>query len=477
MLYTERTRLRGLIRSFVEGKNVVPPVGLRMLDCMAKEFLEIHEVEAELKNWIMVEIHNSVWMPIIASIPYERRLLLLPQCLRHSKACSGEIDELGLLCHKCGKCTIPSMEDRADELGVMSMVAEGFTTVIQLIENQVIDAVIGISCLDSLEKAFPMLVNHAVPGVAVVLNKNGCVDTTVDVAYVNELMQASSDKEISLLNFDQTRHEVQRWFELGDITTDTPTKTLAREWMKSNGKRWRPFLLTAVYQALKGTSEIPEEVKRAAMAVEYFHKASLVHDDVQDKDKERYGAPTMNALHGDAIAINIGDMLLGEGYRILSKCEHKELLGLVAEAHVRLCEGQGKELMWTKNPAPLTVDSVLEIFRAKTVPAFGVALKMGLVCADCVDPELVNTLEDYAEAIGIAYQLADDLDDYAENSSMCKPTIVKALHDEHKDWSKDEIVAEVKRLKDEYLGQAMDVTELVTVMELKRLLMLINGRL
>lgn len=464
MSYNDRTLLRRQIKSFVEGKNLIPPIGLRMLDSLAKEFAEAYGREDVQKEWIMVEIHNSVWMPVIASIPYDRRLLLLPKCLRHSKECDGEIDELGLLCHKCGKCTIPNMEDRAEQFGVMSLVAEGFTTVIDLIENQVIDAVIGISCLDSLEKAFPMLVNHAVPGVAVVLNNSGCTDTTVDVPYVIQLMEATSEKEITLINFEQTREEVKSWFE-------TKQKGMG------NGKRWRPFLLTAVYQALKGTSEISEEVKNAAIAVEYFHKASLVHDDIQDKDMERNGEPTINALYGDDIAINVGDMLLGEGYRILSKCNRIQLIALVAEAHVKLCEGQGAELAWIKNPTSLTVGDVIDIFKKKTVPAFGVALQMGLVCADCEDSRLVNTLEEYAEAIGIAYQIADDLDDYEENNICKKPTIVQALMDEHPDWNKEDIMAEAERLREMYHNKAIDVTETIDIMELKRLMMLINGKI
>ena len=69
---------------------------------------------------------------------------------------------------------------------------------------------------------------------------------------------------------------------------------------------------------------------RAAIAVECFHKASLVHDDIQDKDEERYGQPTVHARYGEAMAINIGDLLLGEGYRLLASLPNKELLGVVA---------------------------------------------------------------------------------------------------------------------------------------------------
>ena len=76
----------------------------------------------------------------------------------------------------------------------------------------------------------------------------------------------------------------------------------------------------------------------------YYHY--LLHDDIQDQDPERYGQPTVHIRYGEAMAINIGDLLLGEGYRLLASLQNKELLGVVARAHVSLCLGQGAELAW-----------------------------------------------------------------------------------------------------------------------------------
>ena len=151
--------------------------------------------------------------------------------------------------------------------------------------------------------------------------------------------------------------------------------------MGGEGKRWRPYLLAATYLALTGEAEVPDDVQRAAIAVECFHKASLVHDDIQDNDKERYGKPTINALYGVPIAINVGDILLGEGYRLLSQCDARALTAVAADAHIALCKGQGMELEWSVSPRPLTLDWVLEIFCNKTVPAFEVSLVLGLICA------------------------------------------------------------------------------------------------
>ena len=122
------------------------------------------------------------------------------------------MDDLGLLCHRCGRCVIPDLQTLADRHGVLSLVAEGFTSVIELIRQHVVDAVIGVSCLDSLEKAFPLLVSHAVPGIAVALNDGGCKDTHVDTDYVMELLPQLSAETITLLDYDAIREKVDQWF-------------------------------------------------------------------------------------------------------------------------------------------------------------------------------------------------------------------------------------------------------------------------
>ena len=86
---------------------------------------------------------------------------------------------------------------------------------------------------------------------------------------------------------------------------DPATDDLAREWLARDGKRWRPYLATAIWMALEseGCAEAPaftDDVRKLAVAIECFHKASLIHDDIEDGDDIRYGAPTLHAEHGVA---------------------------------------------------------------------------------------------------------------------------------------------------------------------------------
>jgi geranylgeranyl pyrophosphate synthase len=477
----ERTRLRKALRDFVQNQNLCPPVSLKQLEELADAFIASFSMfngqcsmVNDFRPWLMVEIHNQLWLPIVAGIPHERRLLMLPKCLSKYGACQAEFDAYGLLCHRCGRCNIPRLQDKAEQLGGLSIVAEGFTQVIELIENRVVDAVIGVSCLDSLEKAFPLLVRHAVPGLAIALNDSGCRDTHVDEDYVEELLTMLSEEVTStLLDHEAIREQVNRWFtrsELEQFIQPDNDRTLGVciDWMSGKGKRWRPFLLAAVWQALTGKREMTDDVHRAAVAVECFHKASLIHDDVEDRDDTRYGKPTINALYGDAFAINAGDALLGLGYHILAQSNNAELLRFIADAHIRLCKGQGFELAWDGSPVPM--EFVMNIFSNKTVPAFEVSLMLGLSCTgDFL--HLRPMLKAYSEALGIAYQLKDDLEDFQQDHVLAShPSAVLALQMEHPAWSDDDVKAELQRLTDLYHQQALDVLNDLDELELKRLL-------
>ena len=490
--FEERTRLRGLVQEEVALRSVTPPLSLTTLQKWSQSLLERWHLPAAYQGWLMVELHNQAWLPFFSSVPYERRLLLLPQCFRNSSRCEADVDEIGLLCHHCGRCVIPNLEDDAASLGMMTLVAEGFTSVVELIRNGMIDCVIGVSCLDSLEKAFPLLIGNAVPGIAIPLNYDGCKDTQVDDSYVRQLMSSRNDEDAFLLDYSQLREEVNTWFSRDSLSSlmgqgGDQTSMIALDWMAEAGKRWRPYLVAAVYCALRSDDHPSDDVRKAAIGVECFHKASLVHDDIQDDDDERYGKPTVHVLHGVPMAINVGDALLGEGYHLLASCSDRRLLMAVTEAHLSLCKGQGMELAWDGS-AP-TMDFVIDIFRLKTVPAFEVSLLLGLICAGD-DEVLRDVFHRYAEALGIAYQLQDDLSDFhgmdersdTEDRINQKPSAVVAawmmqdetVPDKERMLKARQMVSDMAR---HYHDKAIAVLEEIHHTELKRLLFRITDKI
>jgi geranylgeranyl pyrophosphate synthase len=291
-----------------------------------------------------------------------------------------------------------------------------------LIQTGKIEAIVGVSCLSVLERAFPYMEAAAIPGVAVPLLQDDCIDTTVDLDWIWDYIHLTGDDQTRRLDLGQLREEVDFWFTPLNLDAimgpaKGATEKIAREWLCRAGKRWRPFLTVSAYQALRATpgAPLPEDLRKVAVAVECFHKASLIHDDIEDNDAERYGEKTLHEEHGVAVALNVGDLLIGEGYRLLADCrasaeQKAAMIRVAGEGQRELCRGQGAELIWARQPAPLTSIEVLDIFRQKTAPAFSVALKLGAIYAGQLD-EVDEVLSTYSEALGIAYQIRDDLSD------------------------------------------------------------------
>jgi geranylgeranyl pyrophosphate synthase len=397
------------------------------------------------RDYIGVLLNNEMWRESLASVPFERRLLLLPKCLRVENKCPAPFDEFGLLCKQCGLCTIQDLQAEAEKLGYAVLVAEGSAIVMSLIQTGKIEAIVGVSCLSVLERAFPYMEAAAIPGVAVPLLQDDCIDTTVDLDWVWEYIHLTSDDRTRRLDLGALRDEVEFWFSPASLdctlgTATTETEQIAREWLQRAGKRWRPFLAVAAFEALREDTgaATPEDVKKIAVAVECFHKASLIHDDIEDGDEFRYGEKTLHAEYGIPIALNVGDLLIGEGYRLLAGCkvtaEQKAQMVLVAsEGQRQLCRGQGAELVWARSPQPLSSSQVLDIFRSKTAPAFEVALRLGAIYAGIEQHEDVSaTLKTYSEALGIAYQIRDDLSDLGDSGetndiASLRPSLLLAI--------------------------------------------------
>ena len=418
----DRERVRTLAARYVAAVKPVIPISLEELRTHAEKLTAAEGLSETFQNYVGVVINSEANREALAGVPFERRLLLLPKCLRVEDRCPAPFDEFGLLCKQCGLCTIQDLQAEAEKLGYAVLVAEGSALVMAIIQTGKIDAIIGVSCLSVLEKAFPYMEAAAIPGVAIPLLQDDCKDTAIDVEWVWDFIHLSSDDRTFRLDLDGVRSEVDTWFTpdaLREILADgdTQSERIAREWLARAGKRWRPFLVACVWKALQDdpTTPFPADLKKLAVAVECFHKASLVHDDIEDSDDLRYGEKTLHAQHGIPVALNVGDLLLGDGYRLIAETDapaavRAQMLRIAAEGHRTLCLGQGNELTWANEPTPLTPLDVVGIHRQKTAPAFEVALRIGAAFGGA-DADLHATLTAYSEALGIAYQIRDDIDD------------------------------------------------------------------
>lgn len=430
---------------FAASLAIVPPFAPGQLMELAETLAQSIRVgDPTGKMLLAIMIHNAAWRPTVARVPFNRRLLLLPQCLRTRQNCPGEFDEFGLLCRECGQCPLGALQHEADALGYATLIAEGTAAVSGLVRAGKAEAVIGAGCLSTLQETFAQVADQAVPALAVPLLNNGCDNTSLDVNMIADMIRLSMHPAMpAKASMDEARVVVRGWFEpdaLSEILqpAEGHATELAVQWLGRSGKRWRPLLAAAVHDALQNSNGFADNalIRAVAVATECFHKASLVHDDIEDDDDLRYGMATLHREHGVPIALNVGDLLLGEGYALLARCAADEsqrlrMLTVVADAHRRLCIGQGEELHWIRHPDLLESARLIDIFRGKTAPAFEVALLLGAI-AGGADDAVCTALKQFSQALGIAYQIRDDLLDINEDTDwrqtcIRQPSIVLAL--------------------------------------------------
>ncbi|MBL7154517.1 MAG: DUF116 domain-containing protein, partial [Phycisphaerae bacterium] len=170
----QRDALLQAVVEYVEREKPVSPLSVDELRIHAGALLKAGSLDEKYVDYTAVLISNEVWRPTVARIPYEKRLLLLPQCLRNAEECPAGFDEIGLVCEHCGRCIINDFKSQAERLGYAVLVAEGSPVVMSLIETGQIEAVVGVSCLSVLERVFPYMEAGAVPGVAIPLLRDGC---------------------------------------------------------------------------------------------------------------------------------------------------------------------------------------------------------------------------------------------------------------------------------------------------------------
>ena len=184
----------------------------------------------------------------------------------------------------------------------------------------------------------------------------------------------------------------------------------SRHVMEAGGKRFRPLLTLLAAQLGKG---ITDEVVRSAVVVELTHLASLYHDDVMDEADLRRGADSANARYGNTVAILTGDLLFSRASALVADLG-PEAVKIQAETFVRLVTGQVRETVGP-GPGEDPVEHYLEVLADKTGSLIATCGRFGGLFAG-VEEAHVQILQTYGEAIGVAFQLADDLIDLSSES-------------------------------------------------------------
>lgn len=213
-----------------------------------------------------------------------------------------------------------------------------------------------------------------------------------DLQTVNELIEKYSRSEVRLI------------------------EKLSKHIVESGGKRLRPLMLLLSANAC-GQSDF-ESRCIAAASIEYFHTASLLHDDVIDESSLRRGQETSNEIWGSKASILVGDHLYTQALRMLMSIKRLDALSLFTETAHLIIQSEVKQLSH-RHQLALSEQDYFEVIKGKTALLFAASAKMGALLSE--SPLVIqNALYDYGLYVGNAFQLLDDALDYSNSELIGK---------------------------------------------------------
>ena len=211
--------------------------------------------------------------------------------------------------------------------------------------------------------------------------------TRADMARVNELILAKAGSNVEMI------------------------PQIANHLISSGGKRLRPMMTLAAAQMFgyAGDGHV-----KLAMAVEFMHTATLLHDDVVDESALRRGRSTARMIWGNQASVLVGDYLLGQAFRVMVDVGSLDALDVLSSAASVIAEGEVMQLGVAKN-LETTEDDYLAVIKAKTAALFSAAAEVGPIIAGASKADRA-ALRSYGVNLGLAFQLVDDALDYGGNA-------------------------------------------------------------
>ncbi|MGQ4912883.1 MAG: DUF116 domain-containing protein [Candidatus Thorarchaeota archaeon] len=171
-----QSRITRLLESITASES-----GLSTAELAARVTTELHIEEESQANQIYIEAGNVLRRDKYTHVPIGQRVLLIPHCLRNSEKCQAPVDDEGYHCVKCGACVIADITRSAEERGLKWYMVGGGSHAIRIIKNARPQAVLGVACFDEAMMAIEKISEYGIPTQAVLLSKDGCVNTEVDL--------------------------------------------------------------------------------------------------------------------------------------------------------------------------------------------------------------------------------------------------------------------------------------------------------
>ncbi len=198
----------------------------------------------------------------------------------------------------------------------------------------------------------------------------------------------------------------------------------AQHLILAGGKRLRSLITLVSCEAVGGSIE---KVLPITVAAELLQTASLIHDDIIDKDELRRGVPTVHKKYGYDVAILAGDFLIAQVFRIIGEHGSPELVANVGAGGARMCEGEVADLFINpEDPVSFTKKTYLKMIERKTVAFLEEAAKIGAIVGGATEPQEL-ALTRYGLNIGYAFQLRDDILDIEASEQTIRKSSLSDL--------------------------------------------------
>ena len=287
-----REAVRAKCQAICDQVDKSRPMTKDEMEVEVRTILEELELPEGYLGWTMVMFASEFWREQVAAVPPNQRLFLLPHCLKHAEGCPADYDQFGLDCKTCGACSIADFRGMAEDMGYRVLVAEGSPIVHKIIVSGYVDAIVGVACLNVLEKAIDKILLAGIPCMAVPLLSDDCRNTAVDEDWVNEMIQIEYDDSApqtrtylhlmrastDLFEPDELERIIprvrgeQRLSDvngngLGEIDPIALTEAVAYDFLSKGGKHSRPFITLATYDALTGGHAT---LRDGAKTIEYW---------------------------------------------------------------------------------------------------------------------------------------------------------------------------------------------------------------
>ena len=188
---------------------------------------------------------------------------------------------------------------------------------------------------------------------------------------------------------------------------------IASHLINAGGKKLRPLLTLA---SAKMCGYGGQYHIHLAAIVEFIHTATLLHDDVVDESEKRRGRPSANLLWDNKSSVLVGDYLFSRSFQLMVETGSLQVLNILANASATIAEGEVLQLTVSRDIST-TEEIYLKVIRGKTAALFSAATQVGAVISEA-DAKITNALYNYGDALGIAFQIVDDLLDVEGDSKL-----------------------------------------------------------